>query len=107
MNALQAFTDSPMVQRLGWTLLHSIWQALGIAIGLAVALPIVRRAGARAGYALCCGALLLTILLPALTFVVLPRPSMTRMVSENTTSIPIANVSLGTATASRGTQAVE
>ena len=44
MNSLQAIADSPMVYRLGWILLHSIWQALAVAIGLAVLLPALRRA---------------------------------------------------------------
>ena len=46
MNSLQAIADSPMVYRLGWILLHSIWQALAVAIGLAVLLPALRTAPA-------------------------------------------------------------
>ncbi len=54
MNSLQAIADSPMVYRLGWILLHSVWQVLAVAIGLAVLLPALRRRGARAGYAVSC-----------------------------------------------------
>ena len=57
MNSLQAIADSPMVYRLGWILLHSIWQALAVAIGLAVLLPALRRRACRADMpsrAACC-----------------------------------------------------
>jgi len=64
-----------MIERLGWTLLHSTWQGLAVALFVAVILPAIRRRAARAAYAVCCGALLLTVLLPAITFcVVLESP---------------------------------
>jgi beta-lactamase regulating signal transducer with metallopeptidase domain/thiol-disulfide isomerase/thioredoxin/uncharacterized GH25 family protein len=72
MNLLQALAESPVIQRAGWTLLHSAWQGLAVAIGLALVLPAVRRRGARAAYAVCCVALLLMVILPASTFFVLP-----------------------------------
>jgi hypothetical protein len=45
MNALQTLVESPVVQRLGWTLLHSAWQGLAIAIVLVILLPAPRRPG--------------------------------------------------------------
>jgi hypothetical protein len=79
MNSLQIFIESPVIERLGWTLLHSAWQGLGVALVLALLLPAIRRRGARAAYAVCCGALLLTILLPAITFCIVPESPRTRV----------------------------
>ncbi|HXY35185.1 MAG TPA: M56 family metallopeptidase, partial [Planctomycetaceae bacterium] len=73
MNWLSTLIDSPVIERLGWTLVHSLWQGLAVAIVLALALPALRRRGARAAYGVCCGALLLTVSLPAATFCVLPE----------------------------------
>jgi beta-lactamase regulating signal transducer with metallopeptidase domain/thiol-disulfide isomerase/thioredoxin/uncharacterized GH25 family protein len=73
MNSLQALIDSPVIERLGWTLLHSVWQGLAVAIALALLLPATRRRGARLAYATCLGALVLVALLPAATFCVIPQ----------------------------------
>jgi beta-lactamase regulating signal transducer with metallopeptidase domain/thiol-disulfide isomerase/thioredoxin/uncharacterized GH25 family protein len=109
MNSLQALSDSPLIERLGWILLHSIWQALAVAIGLAVVLPAVRKRGAQAGYAVCCGGLLLTILLPALTFPFVPNSARVRTDSENVAvlSVVLPNISAGMPIASRRTPAIE
>ena len=37
MNAMQVLSSQPWVERLGWTLLHFLWQALSIAILYAAA----------------------------------------------------------------------
>jgi beta-lactamase regulating signal transducer with metallopeptidase domain/thiol-disulfide isomerase/thioredoxin/uncharacterized GH25 family protein len=73
MNSLRTLVDSPVIERLGWTLLHSVWQGLSVAIVLALCLPLLRRRGARAAYGACCGALLLSVFLPAATFCILPE----------------------------------
>ena len=72
MSLLQALAESPVIQRFGWTLLHSSWQASAVAMGLALILPGIRKRGARAAYAACLGALLLMIVMPAITFFVVP-----------------------------------
>lgn len=73
MNLLRTLVDSPVIERLGWTLLHSVWQGLAVAIVLALCLPALRRRGARSSYGACCAAILLTVMLPAATFCVLPE----------------------------------
>ncbi len=75
MNVLQALGESPVIQRLGWTLLHSLWQASAVAALLALVLPALRKCTARTAYAACCGALLLVVVLPAMTFALLPESS--------------------------------
>ena len=37
----------PLVMRLGWTLLHLVWQAPLVAAGLAVAICLLRQASSR------------------------------------------------------------
>jgi beta-lactamase regulating signal transducer with metallopeptidase domain/thiol-disulfide isomerase/thioredoxin/uncharacterized GH25 family protein len=72
MNWLQALAASSLIERAGWTLLHSSWQGLAVAIVLAAILPGIRNHGARPAYAACLGAILLMIVLPAITFFVVP-----------------------------------
>ncbi|MDB5171973.1 MAG: Regulatory sensor-transducer, BlaR1/MecR1 family, partial [Phycisphaerales bacterium] len=71
MNTLQAWLNglhaSPLTQRLGWVLLHSLWEETAIAALLAVALLLMRRASAAARYAAGCAAIALMALLPILT----------------------------------------
>ncbi|NVJ23838.1 M56 family metallopeptidase [Myxococcus sp. AM011] len=55
------------MESLGWALVHSLWQGALVALGLAVALVTVGRRAANARYALACGALVLTVVLPAAT----------------------------------------
>ena len=58
---------SPEVLRtLGWTLLHFLWQAAGLAALFAVACAVCRRAAAR--YALAVGVLVLMLVSPVVTF---------------------------------------
>ncbi len=57
-----------LVERLGWMLLHSLWQGLAIALLLEIALVALRRQSAATRHAVACAALAAMILLPALTF---------------------------------------
>ena len=75
MNLLQSIIENPVFTRLGWVLLHSIWQVAAMALLLAVVLSVCRKHGARASYSACCAALLLTIVLPAITFFLVPGHS--------------------------------
>ena len=74
---------------------------LAVAIGLAVLLPALRRRGARVGYAASCGGLLLTVLLPALTFLFVPAPAMPQSVLADVAASGIPDISVGTAVAPR------
>ncbi|MDB5332015.1 MAG: TonB domain/peptidase domain protein, partial [Phycisphaerales bacterium] len=71
MNTLVAWLSgmhaSPMTRRLGWVLLHSLWEDAAVAALLALALLLLRRASAAARYAAGCVAIALMALLPALT----------------------------------------
>ena len=62
-----------VVQSLGWTLLHFVWQGAALAAALCALLVCCRGASTR--YALGVGALILLVAAPAITFLILlPRP---------------------------------
>ena len=61
------------VQRLGWTLLHFLWQGTAIVIGYAMLRSLLARSlGAQGRYILACAALAAMALAPPLTFMLIP-----------------------------------
>jgi uncharacterized protein (TIGR03435 family) len=69
MNAIHLLLDRPWVERLGWTLVHFLWQGILIAIVYAAARKALRQSQPR--YGLACVALALLIAAPVATFRVL------------------------------------
>jgi GWxTD domain-containing protein len=61
----------PLVQALGWALLHFLWQGALVALLLAVVLGIIPQAASRMRYAAACTAMALMVLLPLITFAIL------------------------------------
>jgi beta-lactamase regulating signal transducer with metallopeptidase domain len=64
-----------VVEALGWTLLHSLWQGASIAAALWTALLFLRKASPQARYLASCTALALMALCPIATFGVLYQPT--------------------------------
>src|SRR5512143_267749 len=85
MNALNWFAAQPLVERLGWTLVHSLWQGALIAALLAVALCVSREADARLRYFLACAALICFTLCPLFTFAFISGAMPARDVSQGRT----------------------
>jgi beta-lactamase regulating signal transducer with metallopeptidase domain len=76
MHAIQILLTRPEVERLGWVLLHFVWQGVLIAVLCALALATFRRASANRRYLIACGALLaMAACLPATWFVVASQTS--------------------------------
>ena len=67
MTALESILSQQIIQRLGWTLLHFVWQAAAMALLLAVLLAGLRKASANLRYTIACLALGLIVLLPVVT----------------------------------------
>jgi beta-lactamase regulating signal transducer with metallopeptidase domain/protein involved in polysaccharide export with SLBB domain len=66
--AIDAFARFTPSERLGWVLLHSLWEVALVAVVLAAALgSVLRRRSAAARYAACCAALIVMAALPAAT----------------------------------------
>ncbi|HEV8060800.1 MAG TPA: hypothetical protein VGP68_13050, partial [Gemmataceae bacterium] len=78
MTLFKSLLELPIMTRLGWVLLHSIWQVAAVAMLLALVSVLCRKRGAQASYAACCAALLLTVALPAVTFFLVPGQSPVR-----------------------------
>ena len=69
----ELLANSKLIENLGWTLLHSLWQIALIAFVLLAALRILREFSANARYTAAVFALVFASLLPVATFVQLAR----------------------------------
>ncbi|MBN2589464.1 MAG: M48 family metalloprotease, partial [Sedimentisphaerales bacterium] len=67
MYAIENFISYEVVQKIGWVLLHFIWQAAAVAFVLTFALRIMRRFSANTRYIAACFALLIVVALPFIT----------------------------------------
>ena len=74
MMGLEEIMGSPIVYRVGWTLVHSLWQGAAVAALLAGAMLLLRRRSAGVRYAVSCAALVLMLALPAATMWLLAPP---------------------------------
>lgn len=75
MNVLPSFLLSGWGERIGWALIHSVWQVAIVAAVYGVATFALRRRSANVRYLLGCAALLAMVAAPAVTFVRLPHSS--------------------------------
>ena len=75
MNAMQILSSEAWVERLGWTLVHFLWQGLSIAVLYAAARRAVARTSSpNARYLLACAALAAMMAAPLVTWGLM-RPS--------------------------------
>jgi beta-lactamase regulating signal transducer with metallopeptidase domain len=76
MSLLENLFAPGTIERLGWMLVHFLWQAAIVALLLAAMLRLLRHAGANLRYAVACSALALMVVLPLVTmrFVVVAGP---------------------------------
>jgi len=74
MDTLENILSQEVVHKLGWTLLHSLWQGGVAALLLVVLLRVLRKSSANLRYVVACLGLALITLLPVLTFYVVPAP---------------------------------
>lgn len=72
MIVLENILSQEIVQKLGWTLLHFIWQATAVALLLAILLRLLRKSTASLRYIIACLALGLIVLLPVITIQLVP-----------------------------------
>ncbi len=88
MNSTFFITDA-LLQALGWTLIHSLWQALVLAFLLALLLPFLQRPSQR--YAAAYGALLLVLLSALATFYRVYEPGNTSLTASDQTILFATN----------------
>jgi beta-lactamase regulating signal transducer with metallopeptidase domain/LysM repeat protein len=77
MDILQDILSQEIVHKLGWTLLHSVWQGGVVALLLVVLLRVLRKSSANLRYLIACLGLAVIVLLPVVTFYVVPAPAPT------------------------------
>jgi bla regulator protein blaR1 len=86
MSALMQTLAAPQTGRLGWTLLHFVWQGALVAAVLAVSLRLLRKRSAGLRYIVATGALLVLAVAPVATLMVVPGP-----VAQSAASVPAEN----------------
>src|SRR5687767_376242 len=74
MNTLTLWLEAPLSSRIGWTLLHSLWQGALIGGLFEVGRYFLRRRSADARYLLGCCALLALLAAPVITFLAASFP---------------------------------
>ncbi|MCK5000056.1 MAG: M48 family metalloprotease, partial [Anaerohalosphaera sp.] len=67
MESLQYILQSPIIQKLGWTLVHFVWQAAAIAAILAIVLKILQKHSSNLRYTIACLALVLVVPIQVIT----------------------------------------
>ena len=67
METIQNILQQPIIEKLGWTLIHFLWQGTILAILLAITLRLLRRRTSNARYLAGCMTLLLMVILPIVT----------------------------------------
>lgn len=67
MSAIETVLRQPVVQAIGWALLHFVWQGTLVAAFAATALALLRRSAADVGYVVSAIALSMMLTLPAVT----------------------------------------
>src|SRR5580692_4856630 len=73
---MNSWLEQNLVQLLGWTLVHFLWQGIVIAALLAACLRLLRNAAPNHRYLAGCAALLLLVAAPVITFYCLsPQPT--------------------------------
>lgn len=75
MASLSSWLSADMMHALGWALIHSLWQCVGLAALAAILMAASRRPSIR--YIVATGALLAMLAAPAATFLILMRPAAT------------------------------
>jgi beta-lactamase regulating signal transducer with metallopeptidase domain len=75
MDMLRNILSEGVVHKLGWTLLHSLWQGCIVVLLLVVCLRLLRKSSANLRYVISCLGLAVIVLLPVVTFYIVPAPA--------------------------------
>jgi beta-lactamase regulating signal transducer with metallopeptidase domain len=100
MNAMQMLSSEAWVERLGWTLVHFLWEGLAIWLLYAVARRLMARSSSpNARYLLACAALATMMAAPLATWRLMQQPDASPGATYHIRSIPPAPSTTGVATA--------
>lgn len=76
----------PMVERIGWTLIHFLWQGAALAVMLSAELVLLRRSKANVRYIAACLTLALMVFVPCVTMFMVPVSEFERAADISLTS---------------------
>ena len=76
-----------LIQALGWTLLHSIWQFLLVSLGVGLMLQLIRNASSRMKYRLACVGMIICFVWAGLTFIGHLQPAQVLMTHTDSPGI--------------------
>ncbi len=79
MNPITRLLSEELIQALGWTILHSFWQGLGVALLLMVSMLLLRRHTPQLRYLFGLGSMLLIVVLAVSTFFYLYLPAASQL----------------------------
>ncbi|MBN2269456.1 MAG: M56 family metallopeptidase, partial [Sedimentisphaerales bacterium] len=88
MNTLTEILSHPLFYKLGWTLLHLLWQAAAVALLLAIVLRLLRKYSASLRYIVACSALTVVVILPVVTIRLIPAPTSYALLEAESASLP-------------------
>jgi hypothetical protein len=88
MKAIEIIMESGSVERIGWALLHSVWQIGLLAALCFLVMRMMRKRSAEARYLVGCVALLLMTIAPLVTLLILPSSSGIRLAAHSQTTSP-------------------
>jgi len=74
METMQNLFQAALTQKIGWTLVHFVWQACAIGLLLAVLLKLLRNSSAHLRYLIACGGLALMVCAPVITLQTIHMP---------------------------------
>ncbi|MGD2091135.1 MAG: M56 family metallopeptidase [Candidatus Aminicenantes bacterium] len=74
MNFLNSIISENLINAMGWTIIHSLWQGAAAALGLAVVMFFLRQSSARTRYLAGVMTLMLVIVMSMVTFVSIYQP---------------------------------
>ncbi|KAA9340186.1 M56 family metallopeptidase [Adhaeribacter soli] len=94
MNYVQTFLSQEVVQALGWTILHSLWQGALVALALSVLLLFLNRQSAQVRYFISVTALFTTLALAVITFFSLYRSPAPETAKQATTAFSAGNATI-------------
>ena len=91
MNIMQSLASQPWVERLGWTLVHFLWQGAVIAAIYATAHRAARAASPHVRYVLACTALLVMVAAPAVTWLAVRPVPLPLAETADPAASPVSN----------------
>src|SRR5687767_12524307 len=94
MNTAMHLFSTEIVWRLGWTLLHFVWEGAAIALTAGILLAVLRRRSASARYMVGCATTMLMLVSASATLYMIPGPPTVEALPSETNFDAVSNVAV-------------